>query len=312
MDECSKADLHLAGTANRDAGRRRAPPSHEAKLPCRTPAVRHRPLAWRRMIEGRGVTTFRASADAYDRHIGRYGPPLAAALISAARVETGQRALDVGCGTGALTAALADLLGGEHVAGVDPSESFVEACASRLPQVRMEVGVAESLPFGDAAFDVALSQMVLNFMTDARAGVREMRRVTRPGGTVASAVWDYKEGMALLRHFWDAAVELDIAAMSRDEARMPYCRPDELERLWRAAGLEDVATSALVVEAAYDDFDDLWQPVEAGVGPSGAYAAALQPQRRAELRDELYKRLDAGESPFRLPARAWCVVGRVP
>jgi SAM-dependent methyltransferase len=264
------------------------------------------------MIEGRGAATFRASADAYDRHIGRYGPPLAAALIQAARIEPGQRTLDVGCGTGALTGALAELLGGEHVAAIDPSEPFAEACASRLPEVRVEVGVAESLPFGDGSFDATLSQMVLNFMTDAREGVREMRRVTRTGGTVASAVWDYKDGMTILRRFWDAAVELDIAAVSRDEARMPYCQPDELERLWRAAELESVRTSELVVEAAYESFDDLWQPLEAGVGPSGAYAATLQPDRRARLRDELRRQLDVGEGPFKLPARAWCVVGRVP
>lgn len=264
------------------------------------------------MLEGRGVATFRASADAYDRHIGRYGPALAAALIPAAGVERGHRVVDVGCGTGALTRALAELLGRDHVAAIDPSESFAAACASRLPEVRVEVGVAESLPFGDDSFDAALSQMVVNFMTDARQGVREMRRVTRPGGTVASAVWDYKEGMTILRRFWDAAVELDIAAVSRDEDRMPYCRPDELERLWRAAGMESVTTSELVVEAAYESFDDLWQPVEAGVGPSGAYAATLQPDRRARLRDELRRRLEIGEGPFKLPARAWCVVGSVP
>jgi SAM-dependent methyltransferase len=264
------------------------------------------------MIEGRGVATFRASADAYDRHIGRYGPALAEALIPVAGVEPGWRALDVGCGTGALAAALAELLGGERVAAVDPSESFAEACAGRLPAVRVEVGMAESLPFGDDSFDAALSQMVVNFMTDARAGISEMRRVTRPGGTVASAVWDYKEGMTLLRHFWDAAVELDIAAVSRDEARMPYCSPDELERVWRAVGLEGVTTGKLTVEAAYESFEDLWHPVEAGVGPSGAYAAALQPERRARLRDELRKRLGVGDGPFRLPARAWWVAGRVP
>jgi SAM-dependent methyltransferase len=264
------------------------------------------------MIEGRGVATFRASADAYERHIGRYGPALAAALIPVAGVEPGWRALDVGCGTGALTAALAELLGGERVAAVDPSEPFARACADRLPDVRVEVGVAESLPFGDDSFDAGLSQMVVNFMTDARAGVREMCRVTRAGGVVASAVWDYKEGMTLLRHFWDAAVELDIAAVSRDEARMPYCHRDELERLWRAAGLDDVTTGQLTVDAAYQGFEDLWQPLEAGVGPSGAYVAALQPERRAGLRDELRKRLGVGEEPFRLPARAWCAVGRVP
>jgi SAM-dependent methyltransferase len=263
--------------------------------------------------EVRGAETFRTPAQAYDRHIGRYSPALAAALISAAGVQPGQRALDVGCGPGALTAAMADRLGAENVAAVDPSEPFADACASRLPGVRVEVGAAEALPFGYASFDIALSQLVVNFMTDARAGVREMRRVTRPGGAVASAVWDYAGGMTLLRRFWDAAVALDPEAEGRHEGRsMPWCTPDELERLWRDAGLRDVDTSELVVEAGYTGFDDLWQPLESGVGPSGAYAAALPPDRRARLRDELRRRLGAGDDPFRLTARAWCVVGRVP
>jgi hypothetical protein len=130
---------------------------------------------------------------------------------------------------------------------------------------------------------------------------------------VASAVWDYAEGMTLLRRFWDAAVALDPAAARLDEGvSMPYCRQDELGDLWREAGLRDVDTSELVVEAAYSGFDDLWQPLESGVGPSGAYAAALTAARRAQLRDELRRRLDAGDAPFRLTARAWCVIGRVP
>ena len=265
------------------------------------------------MAEVRGAETFRTSALAYDRHIGRYGPELAGALISAAGVRPGQRALDVGCGPGALTAALAELLEGERVTAVDPSEPFAEACAARVAGARVEVAVAEALPFEDDSFDAVLSQLVVNFMSDAAAGVGEMRRVTRPGGTVAAAVWDYAEGMTLLRRFWDAAVALDPGAGSLDEGRsMPHSQPDELEKLWRQAGLEAVATSEIGVEAGYGGFDDLWQPLESGVGPSGAYAAGLPPERRERLRDELCRRLDVGEGPFRLSARAWCVVGRVP
>lgn len=265
------------------------------------------------MSEVRGAATFRTSADAYDRHIGRYGPELAAALIAAAGLQPGLRALDVGCGPGALATALSELLGAENVAAVDPSEPFAQACAARLPGVRVEVAAAEALPFPDASFDAALSQLVVSFMTDAAAGVREMRRVTRSGGTVAAAVWDYANGMTLLRRFWDAAVALDPQAESLDEGRtMRYCNPDELAQLWAEAGLEEVATSALDVGADYDDFDDLWQPLEAGVGPAGAYVAALPAEQRAQLRDELRRRLDVGDSPFRLTARAWCVTGRVP
>jgi SAM-dependent methyltransferase len=258
-----------------------------------------------------GAETFQVAAEAYDGHIGRYGPALATRLIEAASLRPGRRALDVGCGPGALTAALAELLGADRVAAVDPSEPFAHACASRVPGVRVQVAAAEALPFGDGSFDAALSQLVVNFMTDAPAGVGEMRRVTRPGGTVASAVWDYADGMTLLRRFWDAAVALDPAAASLDEGlSMPYCRPDDLERLWRAAGLQAVDTAELLVEAGYSGFDDLWQPLESGVGPSGAYAAGLPPERRARLREELRHRLGAGDDPFRLTARAWCVTGR--
>jgi SAM-dependent methyltransferase len=263
--------------------------------------------------EVRGAQTFRTSADAYDRHIGRYGPALAASLIAWAGVEPTGRVLDVGCGPGALTAALAGLLGAERVAAVDPSEPYAAACASRVPGVRVDVAAAEALPFADDSFDAVLSQLVVNFMTDAPAGVREMRRVTRPGGTVAAAVWDYADGMTLLRRFWDAAVALDPEAADLDEGRsMPHCRPGELERLWLGAGLEDVRTGDLVVEAGYRGFDDLWQPLESGAGPSGTYAAALAPARRERLRDELRRRLETGDGPFRLAARAWCVTGRVP
>jgi SAM-dependent methyltransferase len=259
-----------------------------------------------------GAKTFQTPAEAYDRFIGRYGAALARELIAAARVQRGARALDVGCGPGALTTQLVAALGEDGVAAVDPSVPFAEACRRRLPTVRVEVAAAEALPFADAAFDHALAQLVLNFMEDPSAGVAEMRRVTRPGGTVAAAVWDYADGMTLLRRFWDAAVEEDPAAADRDEGRsMPYCTPDELGALWASTcGLGDVCVSPVTVSADYDDFDDLWRPLERGVGPSGAYAAALPAPRRGVLRDALRRRLRVGSQPFRLSARAWIVTGR--
>ena len=264
------------------------------------------------MAETPGAASFRTSAEAYDRHIGRYGSALARALIEIANVSGGQRALDVGCGPGALAAELCQVLGSDGVAAIDPSASFVEACARRLPGVDVRLASAEELPFPDDSFDVTLSQLVVNFMSDPPVGVREMRRVTRPGGTVAAAVWDYAEEMTLLRRFWDAAVALDPGAAASDEGRsMPYCTPDELERLWREAGLEKLATTALVVEAGYHDFDDLWQSLEHGSGPSTAFASSLPAERHAELRDELRRRLGVGDDPFRLRARAWSVFGRV-
>jgi SAM-dependent methyltransferase len=259
-----------------------------------------------------GAATFRTPAEAYDRHIGRYSRELGRALIAAAGVRAGQRALDVGCGPGALTAELVALLGAEQVAAVEPSAPFADACRRRLPRVQVEVAPAEALPFDAATFDCALAQLVLNFMAAPAAGVREMQRVTRRGGVVAAAVWDYAGEMTLLRRFWDAAVALDPSAQDRDEGRcMPFCTPDELGGLWSAAGLAEVSVLPVVVAAGYQGFEDLWQPLELGVGPSGAYAASLAPEQRAALKEEVRRRLGVGNDPFRLTARAWIATGHV-
>jgi SAM-dependent methyltransferase len=255
------------------------------------------------------VEGFTAPAEAYDRYVGRYSRELAQALIAAAGVRARATALDVGCGTGGLTAELAAVLGEEHVAAVEPSEPFAAACRARLPRVRVEPAPAEALPFDDGEFDHALAQLVVNFMVDAPAGVAEMRRVTRPGGTVAAAVWDYGGEMTLLRAFWDAAIAVEPAAEARDERHMPYCTPEELGDLWSVAGLDRAAVSAVVVSARYDGFEDLWGPLEQGVGPAGSYAVSLAPDRRAALKEELRRRLDASRAPFELAARAWVVTG---
>jgi SAM-dependent methyltransferase len=167
--------------------------------------------------------TFRASADVYDRHVGRYAPRLSAAMIAAPGVARGERVLDVGCGPGGLTRALADLLGADAVAAVDPSDTIVDACRERVPSADVRLARAEALPFADGTFDVVLSQLVINFLEDADAGLSEMRRVAKPGGTVAGCVWDYADGMRMLRTFWDAAIELDPAAP--DEGETMRSRP---------------------------------------------------------------------------------------
>jgi SAM-dependent methyltransferase len=261
-----------------------------------------------------GAETFRASADAYDRHVGRYGAELATALIAFAGVEPGMRALDVGCGPGALTAALAERLGPACVCGADPSQPFVEACRARLPGVEVIVAGAEELPFAGATFDATLSQLVVNFMSDAEAGVREMARVTRPGGVVASCVWDYAGEMTLLRAFWDAAreVEPERAAAADEGVVMRWCGEGELAALWRDAGLRELRFGPLVVSASYSDFEDLWAPLPTGIAPSGAFCKSLDEHRRAALHDAYRRRLGVGDGPFELSARAWAVAGTVP
>ena len=256
---------------------------------------------------------FRAPAEAYDQFVGRYSPALARALCAAAGVTSGQRALDVGCGSGALLEVLAELCGAENVAGIDPSEPFVEATRARVPGARVEVGSAEALPFADGEFDATLSQLVLNFLTDPDQGLREMSRVTRSGGVVAGCVWDYGGEMTLLRTFWDAAAALDPEGVEplMETYTMRFARPDELGDLWRSAGLEDVDVGPIVVHASYDDFEDLWAPFPIGVGPAGAYAASLGGEAQATLRDEFRHRLGEPEGPFTLSARAWRAVGRV-
>ncbi|MEA2168289.1 MAG: hypothetical protein QOF76_1589 [Solirubrobacteraceae bacterium] len=257
---------------------------------------------------------FRAPANAYDRFVGRYSPALAAALIAFARVERPARALDVGCGPGALAAALADRLGAERVAAAEPSDTFAAAARARLPGVEVVEAPAEALPFPDGAFDAALSQLVLNFIPDPAAGVREMLRVTRPGGTVASCVWDYSGEMTMLRAFWDAAavVEPERAAAVDEGTAMRFGREGELEALWVEVGFADVRAAPLVVRASYADFEDLWEPFTAGIGPAGAFVRELDEPGRVALQQAFRAALGVGGGPFELTARAWAAAGLVP
>ena len=260
-----------------------------------------------------GVATFRTPAEAYDRHIGRYGRELARALIGAAGVRPGDRALDVGCGPGALTAELAALLGAGQVTAVDPSAGFTEACRERLPGVPVEVASAEALPFEDGAFEHALAQLVVNFMADPRAGVREMRRVTRPGGAVSAAVWDYAGEMTLLRRFWDAAVALDPSAADRDEGRcMPFCTRQSSASSGRQPAWPAFASrrsSSPRTTTASRTSGSRWHSASR---PPARTRRPSRPSAERPSRREFRRRLGVGQEPFRLTARAWIATGRVP
>jgi SAM-dependent methyltransferase len=264
------------------------------------------------MSQAEGAATFRASTDLYGRFVGRYAPSLSAALIRVVGIEPGRRLLDVGCGPGGLATALAAVVGAENVAAVDPSEPFAETCRARLPGADVRVAAAEELPFEDDSFDGAFAQLVVNFMTDAERGVGEMKRVVRQGGTVAACTWDYADKMTMLRAYWDAAQEVapDDAAKA-DEVTMRYSNLGELTDLWRAVGLDDVDGGELWANADYQDFDDLWAPFPSGIGPAGAFCAALEPDRQEALRIAYARRLGDPDGPFSLSARAWYAVGRV-
>lgn len=256
---------------------------------------------------------FASPADAYDHHVGRYGAQLAAGLIRVAGIQPGQRALDVGCGPGPLTKPLADLLGAEHVAAIDPSEPFVEACRGRIPGADVRVGVGEQLPFAADEFDAVLAQLVVQLMDDRDAGLREMARVARPGGVIAACVWD-SGTMPVLRSFWDAALEVAPERAGALDAgqRVGYERPEELADLWEAHGLSEVSTGEILVHADYESFDDLFRPFAAGAGHSGRCFTGLDEASQRRLRTDAHRRLGSPEGPFALAARAWWARGGAP
>ena len=252
--------------------------------------------------------TFDVVADAYDRFMGRYSIQLVTQMLELAEVRAGQSALDVGSGPGALTAGLVDRLGAAAVCAVDPSASFVEANCERHPGVDVRQASAEELPFEDGRFDVALAQLVVHFMADPVAGLREMRRVVRQGGVVAACVWDHAGGRSPVADFWRVVNELDPAAPT--EADLNGAREGHLVELLGAAGLHDVRDTVLTAELTYDSFDDWWRPYTAGVGPAGAYLATLPPDGREAVRLGCEELL--GPPPFTVTGRAWAGRGTHP
>ena len=249
--------------------------------------------------------SFDVAAEAYDRFMGRYSVLLSPQLADLAEVRRGQRALDVGCGPGALTAELVRRLGAEAVLAVDPSEPFVTATRVRNPGVKVVHASAEHLPFPDHAFDAALAQLVVHFMSDPLAGLTEMARVTRPGGVVAACVWDHGGGQSPLSLFWQAARDLDPEA--KDESRLAGAREGHLAELFEAAGLDEIKQTVLSVSLEHPSFEEWWEPFTRGVGPAGVYVAGLDAERQAELRERC--RMLLPNAPFVLTSRAWATRG---
>lgn len=249
--------------------------------------------------------SFAVAADSYDRFMGRYSVPLAPQLLDLAEVSAGQRVLDVGCGPGAVTTELVRRLGPDNVSAVDPSEPFVAAAKERHPGVDVQLATAEQLPFGDGEFDAALAQLVVHFMSDPVAGLREMARVTRGEGVVAASVWDLGGGRAPVSVFWQAAREGNPDVV--DESSLAGAREGHLTELFETAGLRDVEETVHSVDVEHPSFDEWWEPFTLGVGPAGGHFAGLDADRQAQLRERCRELLP--EAPFVVTAKAWAARG---
>lgn len=256
--------------------------------------------------------------EAYEPYVGRWSRLVARDFLAWLAVPSGRRWLDVGCGTGALSETILELTEPTAAVGVDPSPGFVAYARERLadPRATFHVGDARALPVADSGFDAVVSGLVLNFVpaADQATALAEMRRVARPGGTVAAYVWDYAGEMQLMRYFWDAAAELDSTAAELDEGRrFSICRPDSLTALFRDGGLDGIEVRSIDIPTVFRDFDDYWLPFLGGQGSAPSYAMSIDEERRAALRDRIRSHLPiAPDGSISLIARAWAIRGLVP
>jgi SAM-dependent methyltransferase len=253
--------------------------------------------------------------DSYEVYVGRWSRLVAEAFLQWLAPPAGRRWLDVGCGTGALTATVLALADPSEIVGVDSSEGFVTNARTRIADARasFRVSDARSLPLPDRHFDAVVSGLTLNFVPDPDRALAEFTRVATVQGMAAAYVWDYADGMSMLRYFWDAATELDPAAAEFDEGRrFPLCRPEPLGALWTEAGLNRVMVQAIEVPTVFTNFDDYWTPFLGGQGPAPGYVMSLTEEHRGALRDLLRLRLPAStDGSIPLTARAWAVQGSV-
>jgi SAM-dependent methyltransferase len=256
-----------------------------------------------------------AQGAAYELYVGRWSRLVADKFLNWIAIPPGRTWLDVGSGSGALSQCILERHAPARIVGVDSSSGFVSHASTHIPDKRAEfrLGDAQSLPVGNAEFDAAVSGLVLNFVPDQPKAVAEMRRATRPGGTVAVYVWDYAGEMQLMRRFWDAAIALNPTARDLDEGlRFPVCGPEPLRTLFVSAGLRDVATEAIDVPTVFENFDDYWSPFLGGQGPAPGYCMKLPEGDRIALRERIRTSLPADrDGKIRLIARAWAVKGVV-
>jgi len=254
-----------------------------------------------------------ASGDSYEPYVGRWSRLVAKEFLAWTNVPQGVRWLDVGCGTGALSQIILSLCNPGIIKGIDRSDGFVEYTHSKVtdPRATFEVGDAQALPTNDAEYDVAVSGLVLNFVPQPEKMISEMRRAVVEGGTVAIYVWDYADKMQMMRHFWNAATELDPAVLELDESRrFSICNPDSLRELFQKSGLNQVEARAIDVDTHFKDFDDYWNPFLGGQGPAAGYAMSLNEEKRAQLREKIREGLPFdSDGSIPLMARAWGIKG---
>ena len=255
-------------------------------------------------------------AEAYERFMGRWSRLAAPLLVEFAQIPDAGRVLDVGSGTGSLAFVIAERKPRTQVLGIDPSTEYVAYANSRTPfpdRASVQVGDAQQLSFPDGSFRASVSLLVFNFIPDASKALREVRRVTKRGGRVSAAVWDYGAGMRMLRLFWDAAVSIDARAEKLDEKHMPLCRAGELTRLWQQGGLDNVHEQPLDITMRFESLADYWEAFRFGQGPAGAYLRGVDRDHVQALRSEVKRRLPAAadDGPLVLPARVWAVRGSV-
>lgn len=253
-------------------------------------------------------------AEAYERQRGRSSKILAPLFVD--YVGGRGEVLDVGCGTGALTFAIAKSESVSKIVAVDLSEGFLAYARSKTDDSRIsfEQGDAQKLSFPDASFDCCLALLVMSFIPDAPKAAREMRRVTRPGGVVATAMWDNTGGNDLNQSLWEAAIPLDPKAPQNKDRPGSYGTAEDLSSLWGSAGLNEIEVKNIVFPCGFSSFDDFWLPLTEGQGPAGAYLARLSEGHRAELRERLRQDLfgNRADGPFTLQAKAWAVKGIAP
>lgn len=255
--------------------------------------------------------------DSYDAYMGRWSRKIAPRFLAWLATADGLDWLEIGCGTGALSAAIWEHCKPRSFVGIDPSEGFLKSARKRVQHeaVSFRMGDAQAIPLGDASVDVVVAGLVLNFVPDRKKALAQMRRVARPGGVIAFYVWDYPGGgIEFMRTFWSAATELDPNAKQlTEDHRFPFCTPQGLTELVDSVGLTSIECQAIEVPTVFSDFEDYWRPFTLGAGPAPGYCASLDPAAQQALRNKLEGSLPRREDDtIHLQARAWALKAIVP